>query len=86
MTGSVVDATTNAILALVRSPVPYRPEEIREVVTLALEEQRRRIVYAIGKEARAAACGRYPRGCRSLTYDAGMRRAAWLLKQPIVAP
>ncbi len=51
-----------------------------DVVRVALTKQRRMIARAINAEARRAALGQYPGGCRSITYDAGMRRAARVAK------
>lgn len=57
-----------------------------DVVRVALAKQRRMIARAINAEARRAALGQYAAGCRSITYDAGMRRAARVAKNAGDAP
>lgn len=46
------------------------------IVSAAMRAQRQQIVRQIRAEARRAATGQYPAGARSITYAAGMRRAA----------
>lgn len=69
-------------LARVRHPITDEMVDAAlDVVRVALAKQQRLIARAIRADARRAQAGLYPDGCRSLSYDAGMRRAAVLAQK-----
>lgn len=73
---AALDAATAQIENVLGPRAHPDVEAVIDVVERALATQRRFTAAAIRREARLAALGQYPPGCRSVTYDAGMRRAA----------
>lgn len=66
-----------AALARVRHPISAEMVDgAMDVLRVALVKQRRLIARRIRFEAGRAQRGVFPAGCRSVSYDAGMRRAA----------